>query len=48
MYSIKFAETTAYFAFSYIYVQFLSEEFGMTDVQAGLLYGACALRGSML
>ena len=37
VYSIKFAETTAYFAFSYIYAPFLSEELGMTDVEAGML-----------
>ena len=38
IYSIKFAESTAYFAFSYIYAPYLSEEFGMTDIEAGVLY----------
>jgi MFS family permease len=38
IYSIKFAESCAYFAFSYIYAPFLSEEFDMSDVEAGCLY----------
>ena len=38
IYSIKFAESTAYFAFSYIYAPYLSMEFGMSDIDAGILY----------
>eukprot|EP00966_Prymnesium_polylepis_P008165 187925-Prymnesium_polylepis.2 len=32
IYSIKFAESVAYYAFSYTYAPFLSREFGMSDV----------------
>ncbi len=39
IFSIKFAESTAYYAFSYIYAAYLSAEFGMSDVEAGMLYG---------
>jgi len=38
IFSIKFMETSAYFGFSYIYVAFLSDEFGMSDVEAGYIY----------
>ena len=38
IYSIKLAESTAYFAFSYIYAPFLSDEFGLSDVEAGIVY----------
>lgn len=39
LFSIKLAESTAYFAFSYIYAPYLSDEFGFTDIEAGFLYG---------
>ena len=38
IYSIKFAESTAYFAFSYIYAPYLSDVFGFSDIEAGMLY----------
>jgi MFS family permease len=38
IYSIKLAESTAYFAFSYIYAPYLSEVFGYSDIEAGMLY----------
>ena len=38
IFSIKFAESTAYYAFSYVYTAFLSDEFGFSDVEAGVLY----------
>ena len=38
IFSIKFAESTAYYAFAYVYTAFLSDEFGFTDVEAGVLY----------
>mmetsp|Transcript_66533 Transcript_66533/g.110629 ORF Transcript_66533/g.110629 Transcript_66533/m.110629 type:complete len:506 (-) Transcript_66533:373-1890(-) len=43
IFSIKFAESTAYFAFSYIYAQYLSDEFGFSDIEAGILYGLYGL-----
>lgn len=51
IYSIKFAESTAYFAFSYIYAPYLSIEFGMSDIDAGILYALygllCSVFGMM-
>lgn len=51
IYSIKFAESTAYYAFSYIYAAYLSAEFGMSDVEAGILYALygvlCSVFGLM-
>eukprot|EP00929_Paragymnodinium_shiwhaense_P024570 TRINITY_DN15074_c0_g1_i1.p1 TRINITY_DN15074_c0_g1~~TRINITY_DN15074_c0_g1_i1.p1 ORF type:complete len:569 (+),score=102.66 TRINITY_DN15074_c0_g1_i1:79-1785(+) len=38
VFSAKWAECTAYFGFSYIFVAFVSEEFNMTDREAGALY----------
>jgi len=43
VYSIKFAECVAYYGFAYIYVNFLSEELGFTDEEAGDLYSAYGL-----
>ena len=39
IFSIKFAESTAYYAFAYVYTAFLSDEFGFTDVEATDLTG---------
>ena len=51
IYSIKLCETCAYFAFSYVYAPFLSEEFGFSDVEAGMLYSGygmlCSVFGLM-
>ena len=43
IYSIKLAESTAYFAFSYIYAPYLSDEFGFSDIEAGYIYAAYGL-----
>lgn len=40
VFSIKAAEITAYFGFSYIFVPYVSDEYGMDDAEAGYLYGA--------
>eukprot|EP00440_Ansanella_granifera_P070676 gb/GFBE01076698.1/.p1 GENE.gb/GFBE01076698.1/~~gb/GFBE01076698.1/.p1 ORF type:complete len:586 (+),score=112.77 gb/GFBE01076698.1/:1-1758(+) len=40
VFSIKAAEITAYYGFSYIFVSFVSDEYGMTDREAGNLYAA--------
>ncbi|CAK9046305.1 Dipeptide and tripeptide permease B [Durusdinium trenchii] len=40
VFSIKAAEITAYYGFSYIYVNYVSEEYGMSDEEAGNLYAA--------
>ena len=39
-YLLKFLDSYAYFSFSLVFTLFLSEEFGMSDVQAGSIYGA--------
>ncbi len=39
-YLLKFLESYAYFSFSLIFTLFLSDDFGMTDIQAGTVYGA--------
>eukprot|EP00928_Gymnodinium_smaydae_P043019 TRINITY_DN28911_c0_g2_i1.p1 TRINITY_DN28911_c0_g2~~TRINITY_DN28911_c0_g2_i1.p1 ORF type:complete len:708 (+),score=127.57 TRINITY_DN28911_c0_g2_i1:104-2227(+) len=38
--SMKFAEIAAYYGGAYIYTNFMSEELGMTDQEAGNLYAA--------
>lgn len=43
VYSIKVAECTAYYGISYVYTHYLTEEFGMTDQQAGNLYALYGL-----
>lgn len=48
IFSIKFAESTAYYAFSYVYTAFLSEEFGFSDVEAGVLYTLYGLLCSVI
>ena len=48
IYSIKFAESTAYYAFSYVYTAFLSEEFGFSDIEAGVLYTMYGLLCSVI
>ena len=48
IFSIKFAESTAYYAFSYVYVAFLSEEFDFSDVEAGVLYTLYGLLCSVI
>eukprot|EP00439_Symbiodinium_sp_Y106_P012117 s7589_g1.t2 len=40
VFSIKAAEITAYYGFSYIFVSYVSDEYGMSDEEAGRLYGA--------
>jgi MFS family permease len=39
-YLLKFLDSYAYFSFSLIFTLFLSDDFGMTDIQAGTVYGA--------
>ena len=39
-YLLKFLDSYAYFSFSLICTIFLSDDFGMSDVQAGTVYGA--------
>ncbi|KAL3763954.1 hypothetical protein ACHAW5_004639 [Stephanodiscus triporus] len=39
-YLLKFLDSYSYFSFSLVLTLFLSDEFGMTDVQAGTVYGA--------
>jgi hypothetical protein len=39
-YLLKFLDSYSYFSFSLIFTTFLSDEFRMTDVQAGTVYGA--------
>jgi MFS family permease len=39
-YLLKFLDSYSYFSFSLVFTLFLSDEFGMTDVQAGSVYGA--------
>ena len=39
-YVLKFLDSYSYFSFSLIFTTFLSDEFRMTDVQAGTVYGA--------
>ena len=48
IFSIKFAESTAYYAFAYVYTAFLSDEFGFTDVEAGVLYTLYGLLCSVI
>eukprot|EP00434_Breviolum_minutum_P044979 symbB.v1.2.040237.t2/scaffold7092.1/size13377/1 len=40
VFSIKAAEIMAYYGFSYIYVSYVSDEYGMSDTEAGNLYAA--------
>jgi POT family proton-dependent oligopeptide transporter len=39
-YILKFLDSYAYFSFSLIFTLFLSQDFGMSDVEAGTIYGA--------
>jgi len=39
-YLLKFLDSYAYFSFSLVFTPFLSDDFGMTDIQAGTIYGA--------
>mmetsp|Transcript_18543 Transcript_18543/g.34127 ORF Transcript_18543/g.34127 Transcript_18543/m.34127 type:complete len:272 (+) Transcript_18543:119-934(+) len=39
-YLLKFLDSYAYFSFSLVFTLFLSDDFGMSDVQAGSIYGA--------
>ena len=39
-YVLKFLDSYAYFSFSLIFTLFLSDDFGMSDVEAGTYYGA--------
>ena len=48
IFSIKFAESTAYYSFAYIYTSFLSDEFGFSDVEAGVLYTIYSLLCSVI
>jgi len=43
VYSIKVAECTAYYGISYVYTHYLTEEFGLTDQEAGNLYAVYGL-----
>lgn len=47
IYGLKFLEATAYFSASFILVKFLSEEVGMSDVDAGWVYGAWGMMVSV-
>ena len=38
-YILKFLDSYAYFSFSLVFTLFLSEDFGMSDVEAGTIYG---------
>mmetsp|Transcript_25789 Transcript_25789/g.67591 ORF Transcript_25789/g.67591 Transcript_25789/m.67591 type:complete len:556 (-) Transcript_25789:9-1676(-) len=52
VYYIKFTDSVAYFAIAYIYVQYLSDEFGLSDSEAGVLYafygGLCTIVGLLM
>lgn len=48
VYTMKFFECLAYYAYAYIYVKYLSDDFGMTDEQAGYLYAGYGLFCSLL
>eukprot|EP00580_Thalassiosira_gravida_P001210 CAMPEP_0201599428 /NCGR_PEP_ID=MMETSP0492-20130828/880_1 /ASSEMBLY_ACC=CAM_ASM_000837 /TAXON_ID=420259 /ORGANISM="Thalassiosira gravida, Strain GMp14c1" /LENGTH=531 /DNA_ID=CAMNT_0048061997 /DNA_START=185 /DNA_END=1780 /DNA_ORIENTATION=- len=39
-YLLKFLDSYAYFSFSLVFTLFLSDDFGMSDIQAGTIYGA--------
>lgn len=39
-YVLKFLDSYAYFSFSLIFTLFLSDDFGMSDIEAGTYYGA--------
>jgi len=39
-YILKFLDSYAYFSFSLVFTLFLSEDFGMSDIEAGTIYGA--------
>ena len=39
-YLLKFLDSYAYFSFSLVFTLFLSEDFGLSDVEAGTIYGA--------
>ena len=39
-YLLKFLDSYAYFSFSLVFTLFLSDDFGMSDIQAGTVYGA--------
>lgn len=43
VYSIKVAECTAYYGISYVFTHFLTEDFGMSDQEAGNLYAVYGL-----
>merc|ERR1719191_1450328 len=47
VYGLKFLEATAYFTTSFILVKFLSEEIGMSDQDAGWVYGAWGMMVSV-
>lgn len=47
VYGLKFLEATAYFTTSFILVKFLSEEIGMSDQDAGWVYGAWGMMCSV-
>eukprot|EP00397_Hematodinium_sp_SG-2012_P005260 GEMP01005278.1.p1 GENE.GEMP01005278.1~~GEMP01005278.1.p1 ORF type:complete len:734 (+),score=92.77 GEMP01005278.1:59-2260(+) len=48
VYVMKYFECLAYYAYAYIYVKYLSDDFGMTDEQAGYLYAGYGLFCSVL
>jgi len=39
VYALKFLDSYSYFSFSIIFTLFLSDDFGYTDIQAGIIYG---------
>jgi len=39
-YLLKFLDSYAYFSFSLVFTLFLSDDFGMSDVRAGIIYGS--------
>jgi len=47
VYSVKLAECSAYYGFAFIYVSYISEEFGLDDEQAGNLYAAYGLMSTV-
>lgn len=48
VYSMKVAECTGYYAMSYVYAHYLTEEFGMSDQEAGNMYAIYGLLCSVV
>lgn len=48
IYLMKFFECLAYYAYAYIFVKYVSDDFGLTDKQAGCLYAGYGLLCSLI